>query len=303
MSFAQPTKTDHWITLGTAGGPAITAERSQPANLLIADKRTFLVDAGDGAAERIGQAGYNPNAIVAVFISHLHIDHVGGLQGLIGTRWFMSAPQPLTIYGPPGTDEMVAGILRSLEVQERIGYGFGGRIWPVVRTVKVVIVKGGDVLTLGGLRVRAVENSHFYGADGKPEANGSQSLSYRFDAGDFSIAYTGDTGPSNAVADLANKVDLLVSEVIDLEPLAAVIDGPTSAIPPAARQALISHLRDQHLSPEQVGELAQKSGARRVVLTHLSMLGKTSARASLLIAGVRKTYPGKVTVARDLDQF
>lgn len=58
------------------------------------------------------------------------------------------------------------------------------------------------------------------------EDNGSEiivtarkSLSYRFDLGHRSITYTGDTGPSDAVTRLAQGSDMLVSEVIALEPI------------------------------------------------------------------------------------
>jgi ribonuclease BN (tRNA processing enzyme) len=77
-----------WTTLGTQGGPILNAKRSQPANLLVVDGKPWLVDCGDGALERLAAAGYDPLQVNTAFISHLHMDHIGGLQGLIGLRWF-----------------------------------------------------------------------------------------------------------------------------------------------------------------------------------------------------------------------
>jgi ribonuclease BN (tRNA processing enzyme) len=92
-----------WTTLGTQGGPILDAKRSQPANLLVVNGKPWLVDCGDGALERLAAAGYRPLQVKTVFISHLHMDHIGGLQGLIGLRWFGTGKHTLfTIYGPPG---------------------------------------------------------------------------------------------------------------------------------------------------------------------------------------------------------
>ncbi|MFW7348858.1 MAG: hypothetical protein ACODTU_22550 [Pigmentiphaga sp.] len=49
-----------WTTLGTAGGPIIHADRSQPANLLTAGQRVWLVDCGDGALERLAARATSP---------------------------------------------------------------------------------------------------------------------------------------------------------------------------------------------------------------------------------------------------
>ena len=91
-----------WVTLGTQAGPLPNAERSQPANLLVVNGRAWIVDCGDGAIERLAAAGFNPAQVDVVFISHLHLDHIGGLQALIGVRWFSLQPKKtLTVYGPP----------------------------------------------------------------------------------------------------------------------------------------------------------------------------------------------------------
>ena len=46
-----------WIALGTMGGPIANAHRSQPANVLLTDEDTILIDTGDGAAEQLAKAG------------------------------------------------------------------------------------------------------------------------------------------------------------------------------------------------------------------------------------------------------
>jgi predicted metal-dependent RNase len=102
-----------WTTLGTMSGPIASPNRSQPANLLWNNKHAILVDAGDGAAEQIAKAGHALIDVDAIILSHLHIDHTGGLSAIIGMRYQQHIPGALTIYGLPGTRQLVDGILAS----------------------------------------------------------------------------------------------------------------------------------------------------------------------------------------------
>lgn len=296
-----------WITLGTQGGPIPNARRSQPANLLVVRGKPWLVDCGDGVLERLATAGYDLPQVNTVFLSHLHMDHIGGLQGLIGLRWFGAQKKlpVLTIYGPPGTDAVVAGIMRSLKPPVEIGMGVGRPISTPEQMTRVVIIKGGSDLSLDGVRVRAVRNSHFDNPPGHPAHDGSQSLSLRFDyrgyARGYAIGYTGDTGPSDAVTHLEKGVDLLVSEVIDLPPFLALTNA--SQLSPQSKRDAIQHYQTQHLTPQQAGKIAAQAKVGRLVFTHLSILGTTHSIAPKLIREAHKSFKGDVVVARDLDKF
>ncbi len=291
-----------WITLGTQGGPIPNAKRSQPANLLLVGGKPWLVDCGDGALERLAAAGYEPSQVNTVFISHLHLDHIGGLQGLIGLRWFKPGKHSLlTIYGPPGTDAVVAGILQSLKPSVRVEQGAGQDVITPEKLTRVVIVNDGSNLSVDGVRVRAVRNTHFDTSPGDAVNDGSQSLSYRFDYKGYGIGYTGDTGPSDAVTRLVKGVNLLVSEVIDLQAWIATTNAsPMSA---AEKQAVIAHFRTQHLTPQEAGKIATGAGVGRLVFTHLSIVGTVEATAPNLIKQAHESFKGAVLVAHDLDKF
>jgi ribonuclease BN (tRNA processing enzyme) len=209
----------------------------------------------------------------------------------------------LTIYGPPGTSDLVEGIERSIVPSEKIGLPSGAPS-PLALSamVKVVTVDDGADLTLGDLRVRAVRNTHF-DEGGKPAANGSVSLSYRFDAGAATVGYTGDTGPSDAVTRLFAGAGLIVSEAADLRSAAAAINAPNSPVPVAARAGLLRHIADHHLTPAQAGTMASAAGAKCLVLTHLSISVPTAKVAPALEEEARHAFSGSVVVARDLDRF
>ncbi|MBK6672540.1 MAG: MBL fold metallo-hydrolase [Proteobacteria bacterium] len=289
-----------WTTLGTAGGPIPTADRSEPANLLNAGGRLVLVDTGDGTVNQLARLGHMIGAVRDVFISHHHLDHTGGLAAVIGLRWMNQFPGLITIHGPPGTREMVDGIVASMQPQARVGFGLGAADRPPADSVRVVELRGGDSVTVGDIQVTAAANSHF-DHDGPQPVSPPQSLSFRFDFGGRSITYTGDTGPSDEVAKLARRTDLLVSEVMDLDRLYAELQQRRRDASPETLRDLRRHLATHHLTGDDVGRLAAKAGAGRVLLTHFAIpSGPLAESAAALSKGVAGHFGGPVALARDL---
>jgi ribonuclease BN (tRNA processing enzyme) len=295
---------DTFITLGTMGGPIPSAYRSQPANVLVRGANAYLIDAGDGAAQQLSKAGISLTNVKAIFLSHLHFDHTGGVAAVLGLRYQTNVPGAMTIYGPPGTRALIDGIVASMQPAAEAGYGLQGSTHVAPKdTVRVIEMTDGSKVTLAGFTVIAAQNSHYSFAPGSREDSRFKSLSFRFDLPDRSIVYTGDTGPSSSVERLARNADLLVSEMIDLEATVENIRRNNPSLPDGARADIVKHLTDHHLTPTQVGELASRADVRRLVITHV-VPGKTSAAdAERYLADVRKSFRGPVIVANDLDRF
>lgn len=291
-----------WTTLGTAGGPMPTFDRAEPSNLLRAGNRYILIDTGDGTVNQLAKVGLNLGRIDAVFISHHHMDHTGGLAAVIGLRWMNNFPNVLTVYGPPGTRELVDGIVASMQPQARVGFGLGTKSAPPSGSVKAVELGDGGKAQLGAMAVTAAANSHFdhHGAKG-PVA---LSLSYRFAYEGRSIAYSGDTGPSEAFARLATGSDMLVTEIMDYDPLIKEIARQRPDMPPNIREQMQKHLFTHHLTADEVGKLAKSARPGQVLLTHYAMPpGARSNTAVALLDGIRAHYPGPVHFGRDLASF
>ncbi|MET0246876.1 MAG: MBL fold metallo-hydrolase [Sphingomonas sp.] len=299
-----PAGGDAFITLGTMGGPVPSPDRSQPSNALVHQGRVYLVDAGDGAVQQLAKAGIQLPRVRAVFLSHLHADHTGGLSAVLALRSQINLTDRLTIYGPPGTRELVAGMVASMQPAARVGYGITGQPWaPPADGVTVIEMTDGERFQLDGMTVTTARNTHYDFAAGSVEDRNYKSLSLRFDLPGRSIVYTGDTGPSAAVERLAKGADLLVSEMIDLAGTMATVTRTSPDMPPAARQQLERHLSTHHLTPDAVGRLAAMAGAKAVVITHFAAGTPDPARIRADVATIRARFGGPITLANDLDRF
>jgi ribonuclease BN (tRNA processing enzyme) len=299
----KPCPTFRWTTLGTAGGPVPTPERAEPSNLLLADDQQIFVDTGDGTVNQLAKAGLDLSRVRTVFISHHHMDHTGGLAAVIGLRWMNTMPGKLTVYGPPGTREIVDGAIKAMQPQARVGFGLGTASASPEGSVDVVEITDGSTVTLGPLKVAAVANSHF-DHPGPKLAKDPVSLSYRFELDSRSITYSGDTGPSEALVLLAKGTDMLISEVIDLEGITASIRKSRPDMTEKTFNQMRRHLSTHHVTASDLGKIAAQAGAKRLVLTHFAVPpGPITKFEPALRRGIAQAYSGPVKFARDLSSF
>jgi ribonuclease BN (tRNA processing enzyme) len=290
-----------FTTLGTFAGQIPSADRSQPANVIRMGDRAILIDAGDGVAGQLAKAKVPLGAVTTVFISHLHYDHTGGLFGLLGLRRRSNATA-ITIYGPLGTKNLVAGLLAAMQpYNDLVAATRGLSTAPTSdMDIQVVELRGGDRIDVAGARVTAAANTHYTFPPGSKAGEQFQSLSLRFDFPGRSIVYTGDTGPSAAVEQLAKGADLLVSEISDADGLISAQAKAGRPLSGRALQLFDHHMRMEHLTPEEVGRLATRANVKSLVLTHLGLGDRTVEQTRPVVTA---HYRGTVTFANDLDTF
>lgn len=186
-----------------------------------------LLDLGSGALGRLHEF-VDPLTIDAVFISHLHPDHYFDLSGFYVLRkYHPSGPQPrIPVYGPTGTAARVAeayGLAKNPGMTEEFEF----HEYDEQRTV-----------TLGPLKFEMV-----------PVAHPVESWAVRVTEGDRSFVYSGDTGPCEALVDLAKGTDLLLAE-------AAFREGENNP-------------ENLHMTGKEAAETALRAGVGRLVLTHI----------------------------------
>lgn len=99
------------VMLGTSSGTP-TKDRNVSALAVQFGGRWLLFDCGEGTQYRIMQTALKPGQLEAIFVTHLHGDHVYGLPGLLGTLSLQHRETPLAVYGPAGLRDLLGAMLR-----------------------------------------------------------------------------------------------------------------------------------------------------------------------------------------------
>lgn len=292
------------ITLGTRGGPIPAKDRAQSSNLLIVNDTYYLVDAGDGVLRRLAQAGASFRQVGKVFITHGHDDHTAGLGTLMSVSWDFQRHDPIDVYGPPGTVALVKGAIQYFTVNAEIRWAEGRRT-PLGDVFVGHDVAPGLIYQDANIKVTAAENTHFHITEGSPYYGKYKSYAYRFQASDRVIVFTGDTGPSEAVTELAKNADILVSEVGSPEDVRQVLikNGTWQSMTPEQQAAFVRHETEEHLTPEEVGKMATRANVKTVVLTHLLPTVNEHDDYQRFVPEVGRFFSGRVVVAKDLMAF
>jgi ribonuclease BN (tRNA processing enzyme) len=189
------------------------------------DDARILLDMGNGSLGHL-QRFADIYAVDAVVLSHLHVDHFIDLCSFyVALRYRPQGPAPVVpVWGPEGTSD---------------------------RLVTAYGLPSGTGMN-GELDIRQIATSFEIGPFAIETArmmHPIESRAIRVTAGGRSLTYSGDTGPTPALAELARGSDLALFE-------ASFVTGGDN--PP-----------DLHLTGAEAGEAAAAAGVGRLVLTHL----------------------------------
>jgi len=196
------------------------------------DSYRVVLDLGYGTLPRLLELLDSTvgDGIDAVVISHRHADHMIDLHGLFRARWYGRRTAPsIPLYAPPGVLELVAGLEEG--DADAVRHVFDWREIPCGAT------------GLGPLHVETWALPHFV-----------PNVGVRLSCPDFTVAYTGDTGPTPALAELGKDADLFIVE-------ATSRDQQQGSQPSYTPERLLLTARD-------AGVAATAAGARRLMLTH-----------------------------------
>jgi ribonuclease BN (tRNA processing enzyme) len=165
----------------------------------------------------------------AIVISHFHLDHWGDLVPWVwGTMYGLGKSHQAELWLPPGGADELAGFGRRLGFEDMFE-----------RTFELKEYREAEPFGAAGLEVTALRLPHYR----------LQTFGFRVSNGARTIAYSGDSGPSDRLAELARGVDLFLCE-------ATLARGDLDGEPRG------------HLSPEEAIAAFEASGAKRLLITH-----------------------------------
>ena len=265
------------IILGS-GSPLPDPQRAGPSTLVRTSAGDFLFDCGRGVLMRAAGTGSGAGAFRAVLLTHLHSDHITDLNDIYTSRWVTSfQPNPLPVYGPPGTASLLEAIGAMLEPDVRYRLAHHDDLhWPPSATVTEV--ERGPLFEEGTVRITAAPTDH---APVRP------TLGYRIEDGGQSVVIAGDTVPCRGLDELSAAAGVLVHTVVRRD-LIEQFGLPR-----------LSDVLDYHSSVGQAAETAARNGVNTLLLTHL-VPAPAPGTEQEWIDQAGAAFTGTVMVATDL---
>jgi len=244
------------LTVVGCSGSFPSAESACSSYLVEADGYRLLLDLGNGALGEL-QRHCGLYDLDAVVLSHLHSDHCIDMCAYFVARYYRhdgGRCPAIPVYGPEGTEQRLVTAYDDVPSPEAMSEVFDFRT-----------LGRPDSFELGPFTVRTAEVAH-------PVQAYAVRIEHR-ESGRV-LVYSGDTGPCGALETLAEGADLFLCE--------ASFTRGKEQIP------------DLHLNGEQAGEIAQRTRAGRLVLTHVPPW--TDPQVNLRDA--KEVFEGPVDVAR-----
>jgi len=273
-----------FVTLLGTGCPVVNLERYGPAQLVGLGATRLLVDCGSGVTQRLLGAGCPGRAIDALFLTHLHSDHIVDLFQLVISSWHQGRDRPQRVFGPPGTRAYVEGLMNLWrpELQQRIAHE--RRPSTVALEIEVTEIAGGERHVVGDIAVEVVEVDH------RPVRHAfGFVMAPAHAASGPRIALSGDTRRSPALIAAAKGAEILVHEVF--------VHHEMPVVPGVRSAETVANVAAYHTLSSEVGRIAAEAGVGCLVLTHFV---PPAADRDRLLAEVAADFAGPVIVGEDL---
>jgi len=246
------------ILLGSGTGIPLR-DRASPSLVLFAGGRPVLFDLGPGTLRQLTRVGLSHEGIDRIFFTHFHPDHTADLTHLMfATRnpQVLKRRRPFALTGARGLRDFVEGL--------QAAHGHWLNLPESLMKIEELDETGFDERDYQDFKILT-----------RPALHTPHSIAYRVETRDGqSLVYTGDTGISDDIIDLARGVDLLITE---------------SSFPDGVEEK-------GHLTPSLAGRLASLAQAKGLLLTHFY----PEVLATDIAAACRKTYQGELVLGRDL---
>ena len=274
------------IALGT-GSPNFRPAQASAAWLVeLGNGEKFLFDIGTGSVANLGALETSFNKLNKVFISHLHLDHMGDLDALYVGGWVSQRTIPLEVYGPSGRGKKFGTAYAIEHMQEMFNWDVAGRKGRISSSGTAINVHEFDyskthiVYDNNGVIIRSWPAIHTI--DG--------AVSYSLEWKGLKFVYSGDTVPNRWFMEEGQNADILIHECYFTEDQLIHKKDYT----PERAHMVGSVL---HTSPTHCGKIFAELAPRIAVPYHTFT---DFDIAPDVIADMRKNYSGNLALADDM---
>jgi len=280
------------ITIMGSGIPAPIRPAQATSCVLVqlGNGDAFIFDIGSDNVGKLYSMGLHPSELDKVFITHLHLDHVGGIFPLFDAMgWARNTP--LRVWGPSGhtpelgTKAFTQNVRRAAEwhtqsKQEKLPIG-GAKF--DAKEIDIDLFSPANpqqlVYDYDSVKVYAFPIVHSI----------SGAIGYKLEWNGLSMTFVSDSEVSTFEAEQSIGVDVLIHEV--MPSAEAFAKGNKMPIEDARR--VIS----RHTTPQKLGYLLDVTNPRLGIGTHFKLGDETN---DALFESLRKTYKGPFLLAQDL---
>ncbi|HEX2059326.1 MAG TPA: ribonuclease Z [Thermoanaerobaculia bacterium] len=279
------------LFLGTSSGTP-SRERNVSSVAVVLDGVLLLLDCGEGTQHQLLRAPVRSGALEAMFITHLHGDHVYGIPGLLATLSMNGRARALDLIGPEGLGDYVEAVLRTShhhpDFDVRVGMppfrgdGFSVVAAPLEHSIPAIgfcIVEDDRPGAFDPEKARALgippgpQWGELQRAN-DPRVCGPPRKGRR-------IAYCTDTRPCAGAVELARGADVLIHESTYGDEMAVEADARL------------------HSTARGAARVAAEAGVGTLILTHFSTRYRD---VEPLLAQAREVFPNTIA-AEDFFTF
>jgi len=267
------------VTLLGTGTPQPIMDRFGASTIVQAGSETLLFDAGRGCLQRLHQIKVSYDTIDALFLTHLHSDHIVGLPDLWLTGWLTSKRSvPLKVFGPTGTDNMIEYLQKAFDYDIKIRIEDDKAPEEGSKLLSAEIQEG-VVYEKNGVKVIAFLVDHY------PVV---PAFGFRIEYDGHSVVLSGDTRYSENLIKYARGTDLLIHEVII---------APDTLSKSDPKYNIFAH----HTTPEQAGKVFNEVKPKLAAYSHIGkMYGHNEQE---LLKRTKVNYSGPIIIGEDLMSF
>ena len=240
------------LTLLGTGCPKVDYKRFGPANLISTKMTNILVDCGSGITQRLDQINISTADIDALFLTHLHSDHVVDLYQLIISSWHSYRTKPWKVYGPKGTKKFVSKIMNAWQEERMQRIKYENRSSTKAFNIIVKEFSNSGTINIKDLKIKYFEVDH----KPVPFAYG-----FCFLKNNKKLTISGDTRPCENIMKFGQLSDVLLHEVF--------IEDEIKETNKMRTLKTLYNVKDYHTPSSIVGKIASLTRCKKLVLTHL----------------------------------
>ena len=269
-----------------SGGTQIGDNRASSGFLVRRDGRAIvMVNVGGGAALRFAQSGADISDLKAILITNVQADSTAALPALVQMSINKHRESPLPLYGP-GAYKTIPSTVALIRALFEVSGGAYRELGKVL-----------SPLDNGGFKLRP-RNIDIHFKDDKPLFNKNLTRTTVFNRDHLRLSAA--PVDRNGIPALAWRVDIDSKSVV----FAGKLMGKTDNLLQLARGAdalviAIPMNKAKSISIENIGQLAQGSGVRKLILTNLAAMA--SGEEKSIKEQIGKHYKGEILFAEDLD--